>query len=114
MTAFQHRKLVAQGQILKQQIFLRAKEANEGCDPAPKNRNMAKSYSRTPLEMTAAMSLIPEPAGVLASHRSKQLSPTQKESTFRVRIGAGLHRFSRPGTGSGRELRRASREQRGQ
>ena len=35
MAAFQHRKLLAQGQVLKQQTFLRAKEANEGCERGP-------------------------------------------------------------------------------
>lgn len=94
--------------------FSASKEANEGCQPTPKNRNMAKSHTRTPLEMTASMSLIPEPVAVLASYGSMQLSPRQQEVTFRVRIGEALHCFSRPGTGSGHELRRATGEQRGQ
>ena len=35
MTAFQRRKLLAQGQILKQRTFLRAREANDGCETDP-------------------------------------------------------------------------------
>ena len=34
----------------------------------PRKRNMANSYTRTPVETTAAMSLIPQSAGVLAKH----------------------------------------------
>src|SRR2546429_333410 len=35
----------------------------------PRKRNMANSYTRTLVETTAAMSLIPKLAGVLAKHR---------------------------------------------
>ena len=47
MTAFQTRKLLAQGQILKQQTFLRAKEANEVTKKIPRKQNMANSYTST-------------------------------------------------------------------
>jgi hypothetical protein len=47
---------------LKPETVLRAKEA----------RNMAESYSRTLVETTAAMLLIPKSAGVLADHRDSE------------------------------------------
>ena len=49
---------------------------------------MANSYTRTLVEMTAAMSLIPKPAGVLAKHRSPSAS-----NRFGLALDSYIHIF---------------------
>ncbi len=45
---------------------------------------MANSYTRTLVETTAAMSLIPKPAGVLAKHRVPPANHPWREAARRV------------------------------
>ena len=57
---------------------------------------MGKTYTKTLVETTAAMSLIPKLAGVLANHRQIDLLVVEQGSDFTFRIAVDAKHYSTP------------------